>query len=111
MAKARKAPSLAEKAAYGSNVERRRFRARLNIAATPILTATANTPYAGFTATAEGGSAPRTFEGRFPTGITINANTGVVSGTPTLAGTYACEVSVRDAIDRVSSIPFTLTVS
>ena len=44
-----------------------------------------------------------------PTGLTIASNTGLISGSPTLAGIYAVEVSVSDGVARVSA-SFTWTV-
>lgn len=90
--------------------------AQLAITATPVTTGTSGTAYTSFTASATGGTGPYTFSvgsGTLPPGITINATTGVVSGTPTTAGTYASIVlRVTDSLgataDRAS---FTITVS
>ena len=64
----------------------------LTLTGTPILTATRNVAYTSWTFGATGGESPYIFGdlyGRLPPGITINPATGVVSGTPTTAGTYA----------------------
>jgi hypothetical protein len=63
---------------------------------TPPTTATAGTPYAGFQAYRIGGAPPIVFSlyGTWPAGITIDSMTGVVSGTPTVSGTYS-GLSVR----------------
>lgn len=45
---------------------------------------------------ADGGVAPFTFSGTAPAGLTLHSN-GTVSGTPTLAGTFAFDVTVTDA--------------
>ena len=111
MAQAREAPNQAALVAYGESVNRRRLSARLQIAAAPILTGTAGAPYTGFTATASGGAEPRVFSAVLPTGISIHATTGVVSGTPSVAGVYPCDVKVRDDAGRIASQSFTLTVS
>lgn len=85
------------------------------IAGTPVLTATQNAAYAGFTASAHGGTAPRTFSlvGTWPTGISVNSSSGVVSGTPTNAGTFnGLSVRVTDAASKTDDIPtFSLVVA
>lgn len=51
------------------------------------------------TLTATGGRGPYTWaiaSGLLPSGLSINSSTGVISGTPTTAGTYNFTVSVRD---------------
>lgn len=55
---------------------------------------------------------PRTYSATgLPTGTSINASTGVITGTATV-GTYnSCVVTVVNAYGRVSSNTFTWTVS
>lgn len=85
------------------------------IRGTPVLTATQNSAYAGFTCTAKGGATPRVFAlvGTWPSGISVNSSTGAVSGTPTNSGTFAnLSVKVTDADSEESQLPtFTLTVA
>lgn len=91
----------------------RRF--MLNMQATPVTTADINIAYTGFTATATGGSAPYTYalDGTWPTGITINASTGAVTGTPTQSGVFGgVAVKVTDAYGLTFKLPsFSLTVA
>lgn len=57
------------------------------------------TPYAQ-PVTASGGTAPYTYAvsmGALPPGLTINASTGAIAGTPTVVGNYSFAVTVTDA--------------
>lgn len=85
------------------------------IAGTPVLTATKDVAYTGFTASADGGTTPYTFAlvGTWPAGISINSSTGAVTGTPTVAGSYPdLSVSATDADSKVDQLPaFTLVVA
>lgn len=86
----------------------------LGIEGTPVLTATQDEAYAGFIASAIGGSVPivYTLQGTWPDGITIDADTGEVIGTPTEDGSFA-SLSVRatDADTDTADLPsFTLVV-
>lgn len=63
------------------------------------------------TATAAGGTGPyRWAMGGGPPGVTINATTGVITGTPTAAGTYAVTVAVIDALNMIASRAYTMAV-
>ena len=85
------------------------------ISGTPVLTATKDSAYDGFTVTTKGGAAPLVYAlvGTWPAGITINASTGAVSGTPTEDGSFAgLSVKVTDDDSEVSQLPtFTLVVA
>ena len=66
------------------------------------------------TMTAFGGEAPYTFEvtdGSLPPGIGLNPTTGVLSGTPTQAGTFDFEITATDTNECPGTRAYTLTVN
>lgn len=87
----------------------------LSITGTPPTTANIGTAYS-FTPSAAGGIAPRTFaiqSGTLPAGLSINASTGAITGTPTTAGASAgIVIRVTDAASATADLAaFTITVS
>jgi hypothetical protein len=66
------------------------------------------------TINAEGGIAPYTFavtSGALPTGTTLNASTGVVSGTPTATGTFSFTITATDAHGSTGSTSFVIVIA
>jgi hypothetical protein len=70
--------------------------------------------FAGYhqTITATGGTSPVTFSsaGTLPTGLTLSS-AGVLSGTPTTAGTYSFTVTATDNVGVAASASYTVTIS
>lgn len=83
---------------------------------TVVLTAPAGqvgVAYVGAT-TATGGSSPKTYSvpsGALPTGVSINAGTGSLTGTPTVAGTYTGVIRVAGAYGGRVDTAFSITIS
>ncbi|MGI8667267.1 MAG: putative Ig domain-containing protein [Jatrophihabitans sp.] len=63
-------------------------------------------------ASASGGSAPYTWSATgLPTGLSINSSSGLVSGTPSAAGSFTVTLTVRDSTGATASASFTWTIS
>jgi hypothetical protein len=86
----------------------------------PIVITTPSLPDAGIatsyslTLNATNGTAPYDWtidSGNLPTGLTLNGSTGVISGTPTVSGTYSFVVKVTDANTITATRSYSLNVS
>ena len=61
-----------------------------------------------------GGQPPYTLSaisGQLPPGLSLNANTGEISGKPTQAGSYSITVQARDSAGAQSQKPFTMAIN
>jgi zinc metalloprotease ZmpA len=77
-------------------------------------TGTVGTAITPFTITVSGGTSPYSFSATgLPPGVSINATSGQVSGTPTQTGTFSPTVNVTDSSNPVKSgsTSFTFTVT
>ena len=74
--------------------------------------ATSGTPYSA-SLSATGGTAPYTFSiisGSLPPGLTLNASTGAITGTPTTPGSYTFTSKVTDKNNNTDTITCTIVV-
>ncbi len=74
---------------------------------------TTGTPYSA-TLTAAGGSTPYTWAvsaGALPAGLSLNAGSGVISGTPTVAGVSSFTVEVTDGTANTATRALSITVT
>src|SRR5262249_2544780 len=66
-----------------------------------------------FAPQATGGKAGYTWsiDGTLPTGLTLDAATGAISGTPAAPGTFAVKLTVKDSLGLTTTVDFPLTVA
>jgi large repetitive protein len=73
---------------------------------------TKNRDYPGTAIIGTGGVTPFTWSATgLPAGLSINPNTGVISGTPTATGTFSITVTVVDALGGTDSKSYTVTIN
>jgi Putative Ig domain len=93
----------------------------ITIAAAPLQITTAslpqgviNTVYSDPTLQATGGTPSYTWSisaGSLPTGLTLNANTGSITGTPTATGTFNFTAKVTDSTSQTATAPLSITIN
>jgi hypothetical protein len=69
-------------------------------------------PFSSPAITVTGGTAPFTFSvatGTLPAGLTLNASTGAITGTPTAAGSFTIKVTDANGLTATVTCPFTIT--
>ncbi len=87
--------------------------APLTISLTPLPQGVVSASYTG-TLSVSGGTAPYTWSiasGQLPAGLTLAANTGIISGTPTTSGSYSFGVSVVDSSSSPQSATATVPLT
>lgn len=80
----------------------------------PLAGGTVGTTYAGITVVASGGTAPYAYavtSGSLPAGLKLDAATGLISGTPTTAGTQKFTVTATDAARLTVSATYAIAVA
>jgi hypothetical protein len=66
------------------------------------------------TVTASNGTGTKTFSvssGTLPAGVTLNATTGVLSGTSTAAGTYNFDITATDTVGGTATISYSILIN
>jgi hypothetical protein len=84
-----------------------------SITTTSLTNGTASVSLGAITLSSSGGTAPYAWSvigGALPPGVTLSSN-GIISGTPTFAGSYNFTVQVRDGLGQTASKAYTMTIN
>lgn len=85
----------------------------LSIITTQLPAGIVGSPYPGATLQATGGTMPYLWGwgAGTPPGLSLNTNTGAISGTPTAIGTYQFPINVTDAGNKIATGALTIVVT
>ena len=86
----------------------------LTITAATLANWTVNQTGYSQTVTTSGGTTPLTFalaSGSLPNGLSLNVNTGVISGTPAVANPFTFTIKVTDSVGATASQQYTVTIN
>ncbi|MGK3141905.1 autotransporter domain-containing protein [Pantoea sp. C2G6] len=107
---------------FATNASGSSARARVSLTVTPVLltvlpasgalsAATVGSSWSQ-TVSATGGTSPYSFSATaLPAGITLNAATGLLTGSPTAAGSYSFQVTASDSRGASGTVSYALTVN
>jgi len=86
---------------------------KLAIATSTLLTGTVDVPYSA-SLSASGGSAPYQWainSGALPQGLALDKNSGLISGTTSVAGTFAVGISLTDSSSQTANASLSLAIN